>query len=244
MDMGQSTQDRPDDSAPDLGDPGKRSDTDPTIWRAPLVPAAPPDSRDERSPPPWRRRPTATRSRLDEATPEEMEAALSREGPRIRRKLAILHCTPIDPDEPRPSARGIQAMLDGSDLEHQGALVAWASELLYRDLSASVPRFDPIGRGWVTEQDLQLPPPRAYRLPSGRLSPQELHEGCRWLDSCLTTLDPFYQDFILAREYDGGSWRHVANIHRRSVPACQRFHSKALKLLHATLQRFSPPTHD
>jgi DNA-directed RNA polymerase specialized sigma24 family protein len=176
---------------------------------------------------------------LGEAEAEEIEPAFRHHRSRILRKLAILRSTVVPPEEPRPSRLGLQRFLEGQHLEHRGDVVAWVTAVLDRDLDAAAPRIRPVERGWFTLEELRLPPPGPApfdRLPENP-TPEELRAAHRWFDGCVASLDPFFQDFLLARDYDGGSWRHVAELLRRSTPACQRFHERARRDLTRLLRR-------
>lgn len=182
---------------------------------------------------------TPARPPLGEAGAEELEPAFLRHRSRILRKLAILRSTVVPPEEPRPSRLGLQRFLEGQHLEHRGDVVAWVTAVLDRDLDAAAPRIRPVERGWFTLEELRLPPPGPApfdRLPENP-TPEELRAAHRWFDGCVASLDPFFQDFLLARDYDGGSWRHVAELLRRSTPACQRFHERARRDLTRLLRR-------
>ncbi len=178
---------------------------------------------------------------LGEATVEELEPAFRHHRSRILRKLSILRSTVVDPEQPRPSRLGLQRFLEGQHLEQRGDMVAWVTAVLDRDLDATAPRIFPVERGWFTLEELRLPSPGPApfdRLPESPTA-EELRTAQRWFDGCVSGQNPFLQDFILARNYDGGSWRHVAELLRRSTPACQRFYESAREDLARMLQRLA-----
>lgn len=178
---------------------------------------------------------------LGERSAEDLEPAFLRHRSRILRKLAILRSTIVPADEPRPSRTGLRELLNGTRLEQRGSVVAWVTEVLNRDLDAAEPRIRAIERGWFTRDELRLPPPgpEPFEIVGVDLGPEDLLAARRWFDACVASMDPFLQDFLLTREYDGGSWHHAALILRRSVPACQRFHTRAREELRKVLRRHS-----
>jgi RNA polymerase sigma-70 factor (ECF subfamily) len=69
--------------------------------------------------------------------------------------------------------------------------------------------------GLVCEREL-LPPEQA-----------ELEEAKARLDEAIGRLPEHYRDVLLARDYDGGSWDHVAEVMGRSPEACQMIRKRA-----------------
>ena len=176
-----------------------------------------------------------------------LQDVLLRHRTRILRKLAILVSSRGPVGETRPSSLGLRELLSRGRFEHRGSDVAWATELLRRDLASGGVRVGAIERGWFTPEDLWLPPlgpapcelTRAPIDDGGHRSPAYL-----WFDRCVASMEPFAQDFLLSREYDGGSWHHISALMHRSVPACMRFHASAREALRCVVRRHSRQVRD
>ena len=168
---------------------------------------------------------------------DQLRAIFLRNRARILRKLAILGSSPIHARVPRPASFGLQELVRSGRLEHRGDEVAWATEVLRRDLDSRETSIGALEQGWFSLEELELPALDA--APAGlsglavapATEPEEVSEASRWFDRCVATLEPFEQDFLLCREYDGGSWEHVSALMHRSVPACKRFHAGARESL-------------
>jgi len=133
------------------------------------------------------------------------------------------------------------ANLDAFEMREPASLIRWLSviaEYRMRDAAGwlSADKRDPGPQERLDETNAapRFEPAEPGPSPPDALERDELNA---LVDRCVAELKPEWQEVILLREYEGGSWKYVAERLRKSVEAAQALHRRAREVLAQALER-------
>lgn len=179
----------------------------------------------------------------DENDRRALEELMFRYRPRLVRKVRVMMSEGLqqrfDIDDIVQAAlvKGVRD-LSGFEFREPASLIHWLTGIALNEIRAMSRKRLPgsfeqdadsssqlgLLPGAICEREL-LPPEEAER-----------EEAKARLDEAIGRLPDHYRDVLLARDYDGGTWDHVAEVMGRSPEACQMIRKRAKDQLLRLLQ--------
>jgi RNA polymerase sigma-70 factor (ECF subfamily) len=172
-----------------------------------------------------------------------LEELMQRYLPRLERRVRVMMSKgvrqPFEIDDIVQSAlANAIRKLDSFEFREPASLIHWLSTIALNEIRSASRR----RRMGSLEGELgsESGTPARDRIQCERVpgpaSVAALDEQRRILDEAVAHLPEHYRDVLLAREYDGGSWDHVAEVMGRSAEACQMLAKRARESLYRALR--------
>jgi RNA polymerase sigma-70 factor (ECF subfamily) len=171
-----------------------------------------------------------------------LEELMRRYRPRLERKVRVMMSGElrrrfeIDDIVQSALATGIRD-LDRFEFREPASLIHWLTRIALNEIRAMSRKR--IVAGVEAEPDEEDSSPWARIECERELRPGatlELEERKALFDAAVARLPEHYRDVLLARDYDGGSWDHVAEVMGRSPEACQMIRKRARDMLYEGLK--------
>ena len=171
---------------------------------------------------------------------EALEELMRRYYPRVIRKVRVLMSARVaSRHEPEDITQSVMRtgleQLDQFEFREPAGLINWLSAIALNKIRSRA-------RGRSSEEvSLPVLPEEGDEEPGppGALLSREAEE---MIDRAVSLLAPDRRAVVLARDYDGGSWAHVAEQLGRSPEACQMLYHRARLELRKSLRSLEPET--